>query len=188
MIYMGIDPGLNGAIAVINRDGSVLEVNDMPVQEIASDGKKKRRIDIRSLSVLFQNILLRYPGAIISAGMEQVHAFPDRKNKDGTMTRGQGVTSAFAFGRGYGNLEQALVDFQIGFTEISPVRWKKAMLGDMPKGKGAALYRARQLFPSADLRLAKHEGRAEALLIAEFQRRTNPTTYMKEEENAPSLF
>ncbi len=44
----------------------------------------------------------------------------------------------------------------------------EAALGLRWKDKEASRLRAQQLFPSADLRLKKHHGRAEALLLAAY--------------------
>jgi hypothetical protein len=50
-------------------------------------------------------------------------------------------------------------------TEVYPHVWKKkAKLSG--KTKRASLQTARKLFPKAELHLMKHEGRAEALMIA----------------------
>lgn len=165
---LGIDPGLDGAIAVIDSDGILCLLRDIPVQEIGVKGKNKdgspksRRVyDNRGLSNLFKALKQQSIGSTgMHAFLERVHAMPE-----------QGISSAFSFGRGYGNLEQALVDHGIAITETEPQRWKKAMLGDMGKNKGNSLYRARQLFPDAELNLKKHHNRAEALLMAEYGRR-----------------
>jgi hypothetical protein len=44
---------------------------------------------------------------------------------------------------------------------VSPVVWKRSY--GLSKDKHASLHRARLLFPTAELHLAKHDGRAEAL-------------------------
>ena len=56
---------------------------------------------------------------------------------------------------------------------VSPQRWKKEIMADQGKEKSAARFKAMTLFPSlADqLKLVKHDGRAEALLMAEYARR-----------------
>lgn len=55
----------------------------------------------------------------------------------------------------------------------SPQRWKKEMMADMGKDKDASRLRAIQLFPVVANRLdrKKDDGRAEALLLAEYGRR-----------------
>ena len=54
--------------------------------------------------------------------------------------------------------------------------WPPGALG-LTSDKRASLDRARLLFPSAELHLAKHDGRAEALLLAYYvQNRRRETT------------
>jgi crossover junction endodeoxyribonuclease RuvC len=55
---------------------------------------------------------------------------------------------------------------------VTPQRWKKTMLDGQGKDKDAARFKAQALFPQIELHLKKHDGRADALLIAEFARRT----------------
>jgi hypothetical protein len=49
---------------------------------------------------------------------------------------------------------------------VTPSVWKRAL--GLGKDKDASLHKARLLFPMAELHLAKHDGRAEALLIAHY--------------------
>jgi hypothetical protein len=55
-----------------------------------------------------------------------------------------------------------------GFT-VRPAVWKRAL--GQGKDKEACQLRAMQLFPSANLRLKKHHGRAEAFLLALYGQR-----------------
>ena len=79
---------------------------------------------------------------------------------------GQGVRSMFTCGYGYGLWLGILAALQMPYTPIRPVVWKKAL--GLGKDKEAARLRAQQLFPSADLRLRKHHGRAESLLLPHY--------------------
>ena len=56
---------------------------------------------------------------------------------------------------------------------VSPQRWKKEMMDGQGKEKSAARFKAMSLFPQlADqLKLVKHDGRAEALLMAAYAQR-----------------
>jgi crossover junction endodeoxyribonuclease RuvC len=100
----------------------------------------------------------------LTVGLELVHAMP-----------GQGVTSMFSMGRGVGIWEGILAGLRIPFDTVTPQAWKKLLLG---KGAGddknASILRAQALIPGAAeyLSRAKDDGRAEAMLIAEYFRRT----------------
>ena len=58
---------------------------------------------------------------------------------------------------------------QMPYTTVRPVIWKRAL--GLGKDKEACRLRAMQLFLSADLRLKKHHGWAEALLLALYGQR-----------------
>ena len=95
----------------------------------------------------------------LHACLERVHSMP-----------GQGVASSFKFGQGFGNLEMALTAARIPFTYVTPQKWQKE-LGCLTKGnKNVSKSRAQQLFPHIKCTHAI----SDALLIAEYCRRTNP--------------
>jgi len=60
-------------------------------------------------------------------------------------------------------------------TRVEPARWKGAMMDGMGREKYAARFRAALLFPAVAKLFARKQddGRAEALLIAEYGRRTS---------------
>jgi len=90
------------------------------------------------------------------AYLEQVSAMP-----------GQGVTSCFTFGNGYGHLEMALTAAGIPFERVRPQKWQQAM-GCMTAGdKNVSKRKAQELFPSVKIT----HSTADALLIAEYGRR-----------------
>ena len=150
--YIGIDPGFKGAIAVITDN--VVQVFDTPTVMIT----KTRR-----------DYLIPKMTSIVSAfnktgvvAIEKVHSMPR-----------QGVASAFTFGKGYGIWLGVLSALVIPYEEVTPQRWQGAMLDGMQRGKDANRLRAMQLFPhmSESFERKKDDGRADALLIAEYRRR-----------------
>ncbi len=85
--------------------------------------------------------------------IEQVHAMP-----------GQGVTSMFNFGMGYGGLRMALIAANIPFETVTPQRWQKA-LGCQTKGnKNVTKKKAQELFPDIKITHAV----ADSLLISHY--------------------
>ena len=151
MIVLAVDPGLSGAIAILGPSLDDLVVHDMPVHTIARGGKSKRDVDAVALATI-----IRASGAE-HAFVEQVGAMP-----------GQGVSSVFAFGKGYGIALGVLAALYMPTTTVPPQRWKRAL--QVPAGKDAARARASQLMPrhAHHWPLKKHDGRAEAALIALF--------------------
>ena len=89
MKIIGIDPGLSGAIAVLENN-NVLNIFDIPVM---SEGKKnKRQLNSALLvNLLKENIIKDEEVAVV---VEQVNAMP-----------GQGVTSMFNFGQTFGAIK-----------------------------------------------------------------------------------
>jgi hypothetical protein len=82
-ISIGIDPGINGAIAGIDAGSlEVIEVMDTPV--ITSEGK--RLYDIGGMADAIRHLSLLGDAVVI---LEQAQAMP-----------GQGVSSTFSTGRG----------------------------------------------------------------------------------------
>jgi hypothetical protein len=84
----------------------------------------------------------------------------------------QGVVSVGNYMYAYGQLIALLFSLRLSYTEVIPVVWKRVMLFGMAKaGKINDLIRARQLFPQIEIPKTK-DGRADALLIAEYGRRS----------------
>lgn len=158
--FIGIDPGLTGAVATISEDGAT--VFDTPITLVGDGKKQKHDFLLQGMASLLGIHAGR--GDVICA-IELVHSMPD-----------QGCASSFTFGRGFGMWEGMLAAFRIPYERVAPQRWKKMLLSDMPKHKDASRIRAQQLFPKADLNLKKHHGRGDALLLAEFIRRTYSIT------------
>lgn len=150
MIFIGIDPGKSGGIAVIR--GAVCSA------------WKMLETDSDTLNMLKDHAGLGQCFALL----ERVHAMP-----------GQGVTSTFTFGEGFGKLQMALTAAKIPYAFVTPQKWQKA-LGCLTKGdKNVSKAMAQRLFP--DLKVT--HATADALLIAEYNRRTyithSPTTNQK---------
>ena len=160
MIYLGIDPGLDGALAAIYEDGRV-EIFDTPTVTVKVTKGNKREYDLSTLTGWLRAWNLG--PHVLRAAIEKVHAMP-----------GQGVTSMFSMGYGLG-WEWALAALCIPFQRVAPQTWQKVMLADEGKGKDAARLQAQRLFPGYATLFArkKDDGRADAVLIAEYGRRTS---------------
>lgn len=138
MRIIGIDPGKSGGIAWCNL--GFMRAWPMPNTE-------------KDISNLLSD--MHFEGETFCY-LERVHAMP-----------GQGVTSMFTFGQGYGFLRGCLVSLRIPFEEVRPQQWQKA-LNLSPKGdKNILKQKAQQLFPDQNVTLKT----ADALLIAEYGRR-----------------
>lgn len=150
MRYIGIDPGKNGGIAVLDADGQVFSAVKMPETE----GDLLQHLQERNWG----------PGSGgTRAVLEAVNAGVFGGGKSGRM----GVVSAFTFGRGYGSLRMALIAANIPFDEVRPQKWQE-VIGCRTKGdKNVSKRRAQELFPNLKITHAT----ADALLLAEYCRR-----------------
>lgn len=158
MITAGIDPGLSGAIAFLDERGEPYcgGVYDTPVVEVPrSNGGKRHAFDLPEMASLLRMV----PADSLSVVLEQVGPMP-----------GQGVTSMFRFGEGYGCWQGILAALGIRYVLVHPQRWQRAMLDGVPRGDGASLIVAKRRFPKVDLHRKKDHGRADALLLAEWGR------------------
>ncbi len=85
MRVIGIDPGLSGAVAVINGTDSLIVI-DMPTMTVERNGKAKRQVSASELADIFSP----YDSSKCHVYVEKVSAMA-----------GQGVTSVFRFGRSF---------------------------------------------------------------------------------------
>jgi crossover junction endodeoxyribonuclease RuvC len=148
---LGVDPGLSGACAVLGPEGAV-HVFDLPTTSRRVNNKTKRQIEPYQLAswLEIQRPLLKF------AIVEQVGAMP-----------GQGVTSSFNFGFTTGVIHGIIAACGIEIRTVSPQVWKRhfRLLGQ-PKDASRA-EASRRLPQFANLwPLMKHDGRAEAALLA----------------------
>jgi crossover junction endodeoxyribonuclease RuvC len=148
MRALGIDPGLSGALAVVEFiDGvpMLIDATDMPVVGTGA----KARVDIIAAA---QWIKSHNPAV---AFIERAQAFPE-----------QGASSGFIYGRAAGAIEAVVTLCSIQMTLVEASVWKRQL--NLPgKDKEAARQRALQLFPAQHELLArrKDHGRAEAALL-----------------------
>jgi len=144
MNYLGIDPGLTGALVLIKSDPfEIIKVIDMPVTGGA--------VDPYVLNIEIQALKYNTDVTIL----EDVHSMPK-----------QGVASTFNFGRTKGVIEGVLAANDMRITYVSPQKWKRAM-GLIKAPKYSQMKMATQLFGTAEhWKLKKHKDRAEAALMA----------------------
>ena len=149
--FIGIDPGLDGAIAFYHPESGVIVVADMPTVAILSNKRKKRTVDLHGLVKMLRGGARDNTKAVI----EEVSAMP-----------GQGVTSMFNFGWSAGVCHMALAALEVPYTTVPAAKWKRNMR--IGKDKEGSRQRASQLFPKYTELWArkKDDGRAEAVLLA----------------------
>ena len=153
-ISIGVDPGLCGAIAAINVASlELLEIMDTPV--ITSEGK--RLYDIGGMADAIVHMSLFGDAVVI---LEQAQAMP-----------GQGVSSTFSTGRGFGIWEGVLSALDVPYRTVRPSVWTKKVLAGTPgEGKARSIQFALRMFPGVELTpegsRKPRDGRADSLCLA----------------------
>ena len=153
-VILGIDPGLDGAVAVIGPAG----VQAHLVPTLAASRGGKRRFDVAAMLALME----AHPVEL--AVIEAV----------GPMPR-QGVAGVFRFGEGYGLWLGLLAALRVPHRAVRPQAWKKVVLAGTARDKAAAIEFARRRFPRVSLLATPrsrvpHDGLADALALAEYGR------------------
>lgn len=161
---IGIDPGRDGGLAGLSRDGRLVTCARMPLRITRkTDGGERAEIDEDALAAL-----LRTWGSPAEAWIEDVWASSQ-----------MGVVGAFSFGTSKGIPLGVLAGLGIPRRRCAPILWKDRMGVMVPRRPGtsakqhkkglkaAAIKRAQTLFPTHVKALA-HDGVAEAALIATF--------------------
>lgn len=150
--FIGIDPGSKGAIAILNELKEVKLLEDIPFL------KTEKCMDINGFSDLLNDYILEEHHCIL----EKCQYTPAIKG-----------SGAFTFGKTVGYTECALIMLKASHELVRPQIWKKEF-SLISKEKEGSIEVAKRMFPTvADKLLKTKDGRAEALLIAEFCRRKN---------------
>lgn len=193
MLYIGIDPGNQGAIAVLNPETREVKFFDTPILEVKSGKKTKKEINAVTASLILSELS---KAEKVLAVIEKVAPMPSFRGKEeGEEPAAMGVTSAFNFGKGYGIWIGICAALMIPTELVHPVTWKRMLMADMGKEKDASRQKVSQLYPHAmkDLQRKKDHNRADALLLAEWARRSIRLEVIQKEvplipQSQPALF
>ena len=153
MKILGIDPGLSGAIAILEKK-KVLNLFDMPV--MAEGKKNKKQLNSAQLvNIIKENSV---GGEEIVVVVEQVNAMP-----------GQGVTSMFNFGQTFGAIKGICATLELPIYFVRPSKWKKHF-ELINSSKDSSRTKAIEMYPKLSSELAKKKdvNKSDAILIARF--------------------
>ncbi len=146
--YIGVDPGASGGIAVIDRNGKVVECCNMP-----------------DTPMEILEFFRKYGADEVVCVLEDV----------GQGMPGQSSSATAKFARHNGHLEMALLALGIKTVKVRPQKWEKTYaLGSSSKHgksewKRMLKERAQQLFPQLGKKVTLKT--CDALLIAEYCRK-----------------
>ena len=155
MIIFGIDPGVSGAISVLENK-KVIEVFDMPTM---IDGKKnKKQVNGAQVTNIIKERLDSEKEKEIAVVVEHVNAMP-----------GQGVTSMFNFGQSFGVIKGICAALSLPIYFVRPTKWKKHF-NLIKTNKDASRTKVIEVYPeiSSKLHRKKDSNKADAILIARY--------------------
>lgn len=171
-VYVGVDIGKDGAIAMI-KDGKIA-VWPMP--------KIKTELDLPGIT---QTIL---PSVELDDPPLEMHVVFEKLG----VIFGSSKQTAFSMGQQSGAVEMACVCQNIPYTKVRAVDWQKAMFQGLDKitkssktgkkqvrdTKAMALVAVQRIFPTLKLTFGEkatkpHDGLIDAVLMAEYARRNN---------------
>ena len=157
MRIIGIDPGLSGAIAILDEK-KVVGIFDMPVM---SEGKKNKR-QLNSAQLVSIMIEHKNSNDEMAVVVEQVNAMP-----------GQGVTSMFNFGQSFGAIKGVCAALNLPIFFVRPSKWKKHF-ELINSSKDSSRTKVIEMYPSLSSQLAKKKdvNKSDAILIARFYTET----------------
>lgn len=169
-VYVGIDPGAEGAFGLLC--GGLYACADIPVVRVARSGKTKAgnarttgAYDHTEIVRAFKKLNPLKDRVVAALEVAQVQV----------RGKGTGAYGGYRVGIAYGMWPLFLVQKGYRLVETPPAVWKKAMRlssGGAPADKNKSRLMALKLWPNADLHRAKDHDRAEAMLLAEYARRT----------------
>ena len=153
MKIFGIDPGLSGAIAILEKK-KVLSLFDMPV--MAEGKKNKKQLNSAQLvDIIKENSSVDDEIVVV---VEQVNAMP-----------GQGVTSMFNFGQTFGAIKGVCAALNLPIFFVRPSKWKK-YFELINSSKDSSRTKVIEMYPSLSSQLAKKKdvNKSDAILIARY--------------------
>lgn len=160
MLYLGIDPGKQGAAVLLRGDGSLVGATKLPHM-----GKD---LDLRALCGWLESICYDEGCTTDSlcAAVEALGARPSPK---------MGAGSAITMGKNWGRLDGFLTGLGCRYDVVQPKRWQAEVCpgGGDPKPRSIAA--CRRLLPTLDLtpgrKVRPDDNIADAGLLAEYCRR-----------------
>lgn len=152
--YCGIDPGIKGAIVVIDALLNVVYYSDIPIIRT----KKKSHYDLQAMSKIVDELIYYFPLICIETQQSMPY---------------QSARSTFSCGYGYGIWIGFLACTHLTYFSCAPKVWQKEALRGAAKPeekKRRAILRCQQIFPEFVLSRSPGgailDGRSDAAMMA----------------------
>lgn len=154
--FIGIDPGVEGAVVVLGRQSELIAVHDMPVVKSGN----RRELMVRELANILDQYFSQY-------GHDKVFVTLEKH----TPRPGQGISSQCKLARICGIIEGIVSAFGVSYQIAHPRTWSKVMRDvEGSDVKTRAILSASRRWSELDLSKKKHHNRADAALLAEYGR------------------
>jgi len=160
VIFLGIDPGKQGAAVLITRSGNPIDCLKLP-----HNGKD---LDLVILADWLDRVCFDQGCTLdtVNAAIEALGARPSPK---------MGAASAVTMGKNWGRLDGWLAGVGCRYDVVQPKTWQKLICPGSGDPKPRSVSACRRLFPSLDLtpgrKVKPDDNIADAALIAEWARR-----------------
>lgn len=169
--WLGVDPGVHGAIALVHPNVSLSRSWDLPTLKVPAPGNKRTKSGaLRYRTILDETKIIEVltrireaVGTLPLVGVIEAVAPMRHKGKSGK-AQSEGPLGAFNFGASWG-LVRGLVRPFCQYYLAYPVAWRPKMVGT-GEAKSSSIALASELFPHLEFPRKKDEHRAEALLLA----------------------
>lgn len=190
-VYIGIDPGMSGAIAVLRgREAAVVDMPTIELRRNIGKGKNKKRRefddaaivelfdDIRRAELEVAGVTLEHAQVVVidrSRGKGKGGDGPKTggngkgkgKGGDGSKTGGNTARTAFVVGCGFRMWHLYFRCLGWPLRVVHPATWK-AFMKLTGAGKPGSIKMANDLYPELRFVLSGDDGRAEAVLLARY--------------------
>lgn len=160
-MLIAIDPGIRGAIARLTHNAAPV-VHDMPIRAKQGNGKVRNEVDPKALQALLRELVPADERGLVV--MEALNTFAGGSVQTmGSLEATKAVITTVC----------ELTGFDVAL--VTPKAWQRFFgisKTDAESTKQQSLRIARATFGKELCPLAKHDGRADALLIARYAERT----------------
>ena len=174
--YIGIDPGIKGAISVVDSNGDLVECIQLPSEkEESRTGRKISRPDIVGIINVFDKLRIHYSAPAVVMIEKQV-AMPGQ-NSIGTFNTGKGYGILLALIAVYfGRAKRDIVDCKEWQQEMIPDRtlvFSKLRRDKRKQLKADSVATAIKMFPDAKFKKSArsrvdNDGMTDSALIAAY--------------------
>jgi crossover junction endodeoxyribonuclease RuvC len=156
---VGIDPGLSGAFAVLDlhQGGAILHVTSVtrtPILTVTVRSRTRRDYDVPGMWRLITDAIAPLATTVALVTIERQGPRPQ-----------EGVVSSFRTGFGFGLWRAIAVAAGVPVYLVTPQVWRREY-GLLGAGKHAAIRAAMDRFPDYPPAFTRHDGAADAMLIA----------------------